>query len=480
MPAATLSAEAAAEGAPARLGWRPPCAVLLLLVAAFGLGQAEPTFGREAVLALGVFAGALVAWLVLQWDETPVALGAALALVALGVVPAASLQASLGHDLVWLLLGGFLLAAALQQSGLAERWTLAALAGRRSVRSLMLRLTLLVAASAFVIPSTSARAALLLPVLAVLGRAIGQPRITRALALLFVSVILLSAGASLLGAGAHLVALDFMHKLGLPAPGFLGWMLLAAPFALLSCLLACALIAALFLDRAQRQATVQFTPPPGAPGARRGHRVLGGIVIAAVLAWASSGWHGVPAWLVALAAALAAGSERLTGVSLKTALASVEWNLLLFMAGSLVLADALVASGAAARLGAGLVALLPQGLPAPLLAGAAASIALASHLVITSRSARALVLVPTVALPLAALGLDAAVAILVVTLGGGFCQTLAVSAKPVLLFKHTETATFDDADLLRLALALALPLALLLVASALWWWPLFGVGSMPH
>ena len=33
------------------------------------------------------------------------------------------------------------------------------------------------------------------------------------------SVILLSAGASLLGAGAHLVAVDALRRLGLPAPG---------------------------------------------------------------------------------------------------------------------------------------------------------------------------------------------------------------------------------------------------------------------
>ncbi|WP_246713673.1 hypothetical protein [Rhizobium leguminosarum] len=64
----------------------------------------------------------------------------------------------------------------------------------------------------------------------------------------------------------------------------------------------------------------------------------------------------------------------------------------------------------------------------------AAVVATLSHLVITSRTARATILIPALALPVAALGVDPLNLVMVVTLASGFCQTLMVSAKPVALF----------------------------------------------
>jgi hypothetical protein len=67
-------------------------------------------------------------------------------------------------------------------------------------------------------------------------------------------------------------------------------------------------------------------------------------------------------------------------------------------------------------------------------------------------------------------------------IGSGFCQTLAVSAKPVALFARAElpSALDDarssiDAALLRLALALLPVMALLLWAFALVVWPALGL-----
>jgi di/tricarboxylate transporter len=458
----------------AGLGWRPAAAVFAALALGAALWFGAGLLGRPATIALAVFGAALIGWVVLDLDETPVALASALALVALGVVPATALNAALGNDIVWLLLGGFLLAAALTSSGLAERFTLALLGGTRSVQALMARVGLGVALTAFVIPSTSARAALLLPVFVVLARAIAQPAVTRALALLFVSVILLSAGASLLGAGAHLIAIDFLRRLGLPVPGYGGWIALAAPFALGSCVVAWFVIGRLFLTGEQRRAVVSLARPPATPLTRQ-QRALVACTLLAVAGFAIGGALGIEPALVSLSAGLLACQPRLTGIDLKTALRAVEWNLLLFMAGSLVLGQALLDSGAAAALGRALVAAWPQAVAQPLLAlGLAVGIALLSHLVITSRSARALVLVPVVALPLAAGDANPAVLVLVVVLGSGFCQTLVVSAKPVLLYARAEDQSFSSHDLLVLALALLVPVAALLAVSVLAWWPLLG------
>jgi di/tricarboxylate transporter len=105
----------------------------------------------------------------------------------------------------------------------------------------------------------------------------------------------------------------------------------------------------------------------------------------------------------------------------------------------------------------------------------AAVAAALSHLVITSRTARATVLIPALALPLAALGVDPLNLIMVVTLASGFCQTLMVSAKPVALFGGMDQAAFNQADLLRLAGYLIVPFIGLLIAFATVIWPLQGM-----
>lgn len=458
-----------------RARWRLLLALVLAAAGAGGLAFGLPHWPDAARATLGVFGLAVIGWTVLRLDETQVALVAGLALVAVQAVPADSLYLGLGHELVWLLIGAFVLAAVLRHSGLAERWALAAVAGARDVRALLLRLTWVIVATAFVVPSTSGRAALLLPLFLVLARAVAEPRIVRALALLFPSVILLSAGASMLGAGAHLLALDLMRRLGLEAPGFLGWIWLAAPFSIACCLAAAETISRLFLDAGERRRVLQLPQPDGAPLAPAQRRVA--LLTAGVIgAWSTTGLHGLDPAAIALAGALLATWPPLGGVPLKAALKKVEWNLLLFMAATLVMGDALVQSGAARLAADGLLQVLPvHRLPPTLVVLVAVLVAMASHLLVTSRTARALVLLPAVALPLAATGLNPAVLVLVTVLGSGYCQTLSASAKPVALYAQAEVPTYDAADLLRLSAALALPVAALLLFVAVVLWPLQGL-----
>ena len=94
----------------------------------------------------------------------------------------------------------------------------------------------------------------------------------------------------------------------------------------------------------------------------------------------------------------------------------------------------------------------------------------------TSRTARATVLIPTVALPFAAAGNDASLLVFLVTLGSGFCQTLPVSAKPVAMFMQGERQHVAPRDLLLLSAALLPGLWLLLSLCAIVLWPLQGLG----
>ena len=451
-------------------------ALALLAAAAAGVFLGLPSLALAARGALLVFVAAIVAWTVLDLDETPVALAAALALLAAGATTLQNFYAGLGDDFIWLLIGAFILAAVLQASGVAQRWALAVVAGAATPVALLRRLTWIITATALVLPSTSGRAALLLPVFLALAHALAQPRLVRALALLFPSVILLSACVSLLGAGAHLVALDFMHRLGTPVPDFLGWLWLAGPFGLLSSLLACELIILLYLRREERAQHITLPPPETGPLSRAQWAIVG-ITTATLLAWATVAWHGVPAPMVALCGALLATVKPLTGCDLKAALKKVEWNLVIFMAATLIMGEALVESGAAQALAGALVTAVPLARLHPVAGvGIAAALALLAHLVVTSRTARATVLIPAVALPFVAAGYHPGLLVFMLAVGSGFCQTLMVSAKPVAMFAGEDREHYGPRDLARLSLALLPGLWLLLVLFTLVVWPRQGLG----
>lgn len=429
-------------------------------------------------LTLAVFVATITAWTILDLPDTPVALTGAAILPVVGAIDENVLYRSLGNDIVWLMLAAFVVAGVLRQVGVIEQIIRRLLARLTTVQGLFWTLTLLIFATAFIIPSTSARAAVLAPVYLGLSAAIGNARVSRALALLFPSVILLSAGASLIGAGAHLVATGMMERLRGQSPDFLGWIALAGPFSLLCSLLACAVLLRLFLTREERSMMIMDRSTGETPTTltRQQWAVLS-VTGAMILLFAAQPMHGIGMPLIGVAAALLLANERVSGLPLKTALKSVEWNLLLFLAGTLVIGEALTETGTAKVLAERMVGLAGSSIAAwPVLIVALAAIAATlSHLVITSRTARATVLIPALALPLAALGVDPLNLVMVVTLASGFCQTLMVSAKPVALFGAMDPPPFGQGDLLRLAGFLIVPFAVLLIVFATLIWPLQGL-----
>jgi sodium-dependent dicarboxylate transporter 2/3/5 len=426
---------------------------------------------------LFIFFCAITAWTILDLPETPVALAGAVALAIVGAIPEELVYRSLGNDIIWLLLSAFVIAGVLRHVGLIEQVTARLMPKMRSISSLFWMLTLLTFATAFVIPSTSARAAILMPVYLGLSAAIDNPRISRALGLLFPTIILLSAGASLIGAGAHLVAAGFLSRLTGNQPDFIDWLVLAGPFSLITCLIACAILLYMFLTREEREMA------PTGNNALRGSLVLSreqiavaGVVFCTVLMFSTQSIHGVGMALVGVVAALVLCIPNLSGMTLKAALKTVEWNLLLFMAGTLVIGEALIETGTAQMLADRLVAAFRQSLVTSpvVIISFAVIVATFSHLVITSRTARATVLIPAFALPLSALGVDPAVLVMVVTLASGFCQMTMVSAKPVVLFGGLEPAAFTQADLRKLGYCLAPFFVILLILLATLLWPMQG------
>jgi solute carrier family 13 (sodium-dependent dicarboxylate transporter), member 2/3/5 len=426
---------------------------------------------RDARIALLVLVLAVIGWAATRINDALIGLAASLVLAATGVLTTGKLFSALGHELIWLLVAAFMISAVLRASGLLERLVFAALHRLGTIRHLFLGLTGAIAATAFVIPSTSGRAALLLPVFLALAERIDSERIVRALALLFPTIILLSACGSLVGAGAHIFAADVIERAAGERIGYLGWMAMALPFALISSVLAALTILRLFLTSEEASRRLDIATARRERLTRQ-QLAIAAIVLVTVGLWMGVPVHGLSLALIALIGVLALLLPGVAPLTAGEAFKAVNVELIVFLAATFAIAGALSQSGADKWLARSIVEILPVSISrsTPLIVALVALVSLLAHLVIASRTARATVLIPAVALPLAALGHDPTLLILVTVMGTGFCQTLAVSAKPVALFAHTERPTYTSGDLLRLSGALLPMLFALLMLFALTVW----------
>ena len=444
-------------------------AATVVAMAAWMLPEGLDFEGRGTLAITGV---AILGWTLSRIPDAIIAVLAAVALVVLGAVPKDALGDAFGHPMILLMLGAFVVAAVVTASGLAERVAMTATRPFRTVRGLFYGIAGVIFATAFIIPSTSARAALLLPVfLALVGR-LPDARLSRALALLFPTLILLSAGASLIGAGAHVVAADVISRAQDAPMDMLRWAALAAPYALVSSVLAVELILRLFTTAEIRR--LPIGRPAAAPGAVTGRQAVQAIIVLAVVAlWVTAPWHGIEASVIALLGAAILLPKAISGLKTKDAFRKVDVELLVFLAATMTLAQAMRMTGVDAWAAEHLLALTPEHLRSNLTVAVviAAVVATMFHLMVNSRSARAVVLIPALGIPLAGLGHDPALLALVIVLGTGFCQTLPASAKPLAVFASVEKGGFTRSDLLRLAAVLGPCLCALLIAFGLWVWP---------
>ncbi|MFH8236172.1 SLC13 family permease [Streptomyces sp. G6] len=455
--------------------------VALSLCALLAVPGNFPALGGDARLTLAVFALATCAWIGTPIDDTYIALGAGLALTATGVISSDTLFGTLGDDTVWLLICAFVLAAAVARTGLAGRAAAFLVGGARSVRQLTHLTTAALVVTAFAVPATSGRAALALPVFLALAKALAdRKRLVVMLALLFPTVILLSAVATLIGAGAHLITVSVLWEATGDRIGFTQWLLLGLPLAVASSHLAAETVLLTTTRRADRKGPVHITAeeiqrhaedPVTGPWTQAEKRCA--LLLATVVAlWCSEPLHHVPPAVVALIGAVVASSPALGTVRLKDALKTVPWSLLLFMAATMAMGVALADSGAAKWLVSG----LPADVTPAVFLGVVVAVSTAAHLVLQSRSARSSVLVPLVIAAAVGAGVNPVAAALASTAAAGFCHTLPASAKPVTLFSDIPgTPTYTPRDLLRLSAVLAPLTAALVLFFAAAVWPLLGV-----
>jgi di/tricarboxylate transporter len=244
------------------------------------------------------------------------------------------------------MIGAFILGGAVQKTGLAARLTRLVVAKANTVSSLLWLLTTVLIPLSFLIPSTSGRAAVTLPVFRSITTAIDDKRITRAIALLMPTVILVSTITSLVGAGSHLIANDLLYQITQQRISFAQWAIYGLPFGIVASYASCWVIMRLFLDKRRLNRKLQgrqFEPKP--LSIPEGKTLA--IVILMVVLWCSESWHGFEIATVSLMGALLLTMPNFGVLSWKEAMKSVSWNLIIFVGAALVLGQSLIRSQAA-------------------------------------------------------------------------------------------------------------------------------------
>lgn len=441
-----------------RFRWVVDAVLPLTLTIVAGIAVLLPTgLPLAARLSLFAFAGAVILWSTTSLNAAYVALATMMLLILTGGSPQERLYEALASDVIWLMIGAFVLGGAVQQTGLAARLTQLVVARARTVGSMFWLLTTMLIPLSFFIPSTSGRAAVVIPVFRSLADAAGDRRITRAMALLMPTVILVATSSTLIGAGSHLIANDLLNSFAGVRISYAQWALYGVPFGVAASYISCWVIMRLFLDKERLNRQLQVPQQKHKSLSRAEWKTL--LVVAVMVAlWLSESWHGFEIATVTVVGALVLTTPGAGVLSWKDGLKAVSWNLIIFVGAALVLGRALIESGAAQWIIDQLFAVsgIVDTESHLLILLVLTLISLTSHIYMTSHTARAVALVPALLYLASSLKLNPTAVLFISTVGMDYCLTFPVSSKALLMFQELEGETYKPADLLRLSSVLLL------------------------
>lgn len=370
-----------------------------LLLAALAYRSAPPPEALGTGLALFVLVGGL--WMTQALHLSVTALLVPLLATLTGLMDLRTALASFAHPVIFLFLGGFALAAALQQQGLDRRLAMAVLrlaAGRRAAAVAML-FGLTAVLSMWI--SNTATAVMMLPLaLGLLGDEDG-PR-ERAFVLLGVAYSASIGGiGTLVGSPPNAIA---AAQAGI---GFAEWMRIGVPLVVLLLPLMAAVLFLVLRPRLLVQVAAPCEELPAAAWTRSQRFAV------AVFGLAAAGWiGGAP---LGRALGITADTDSAVAVAAIVALVAggaigwpeierrTHWGVLLLFGGGLTLSEVMAASGASRFMADALIDALHGAPLVLLLAGVVAFVVFLTELV--SNTASAALLIPIFLGVAAALGL---------------------------------------------------------------------------
>ncbi|XDY97116.1 SLC13 family permease [Bacillus manliponensis] len=447
----------------------------LLIVISAVLVIIPTSLSIEGKWSLFGFLCAVILWTTTKINSAYIALGTVLFLIVTGGTKQEVLFESLASDIIWLMIGSFILGGALQVTGLAEKLTNAVVSRADNVGNIFWLLTAMIQILAFFIPSTSGRAAVVLPVFQSLSNEIGSKRITKAMAILIPTIILVSTSSTIIGAGSHFIALDLLKEISNKDISFVQWVLWGLPFGMVASAVSCKIILSMFLKKEEVKQVLCYEKVEFHLSKNEKYTLI--VLVGMILLWLSESLHGIEIATTTIIGAFLLTLPAFGVLSWKAGVKSVSWNLIIFVAAAMALGTALIESGAADWIMKGLFSFTEhaKGESTFLVLLVLVLLSVTSHLYMTSHTTRAIVFVPPLLSFAASMGLNEVAVLFIGIVGMNYCLTFPVSSKAILLFQENDGETFQPRDLLRLSGFVGIAYAVLMVVFYYGYWKWAGL-----
>ena len=198
----------------------------------------------EAQKSLAVFVFALIMWVA---QPIPIYQTSIIGILLLPMIGAVEKQkvtfGALGYDIIWLMVAAFVLTSAINETNLGKRLALSMLTKfGKTPKGTLISLMLVNFILAFFIPSTSARAALLIPIIMILlevyEQVPGESNFGRLITLQGVMNNHLATSMVITATSSQLLAIGFINKMTGSKLGYMDWLLGSLPQVLITGLIA--------------------------------------------------------------------------------------------------------------------------------------------------------------------------------------------------------------------------------------------------
>ena len=417
------------------------------------------------IFALGMFI----------FSKLPAGLAAWLSLCA-GVLlglPEEIIFESFNIDIVWLMIGAFIIAEVIVKSGLLDRLTRWIEMNCYTKGRVTFFTFLLIQVLSVAVPSTSGRASAMLPVYNILSERFHYHK--KFFGMGIPILILMGANTTLLGAGSHIIGIGILSTQTGQSISYVEFLIYALPFGLIIGLITLLILRIMYFKDFDYDFEVTLVQDKKPFTAREKYAlVLIGITI---LLWLAEPLHNLDIAFITMLMSLIMMLPELKLISWKEGLSSVSWSLIFFVAGAAALGKLLVDYGVTdyfqhilmyAFSGLNFTSELPILIIIILTS-------VLSHLLITSHTTRAVVLIPVFIVLAESFNLNTEAAVFIALLGINFCVMLPVSSKALLIFYESENRPFETKDLLRAGMLLMPVYTIIMILTYYFYWQHIGL-----
>jgi len=431
----------------------------LLVFTAILLMPTPPGLTVQGQRAMAVFWLAFILWLT---TPIPVWLTSMLSIVLLALTGGWDYKQAFyrfGEEVIWLMVAAFMIASALEKSGIGKRiaYAMAYYFGRKASTAL-LGLIFLNIVLAFVVPSTTARAAIVLPIALLMASAYGAKPGSKFGKLLMLQQPVANnlATAMILTATApQIIAWGFIYTMtGVEVP-WLTWLVAQAPIVLVTMFLMWVIGMKIWKPEVKE-------PLGGLEKLKEELSKLGpltrdeksalAIFSLVLFLWATDQWHTkmffgmrIPFSVVAVIGAVLLFMPKI-GPLRSWKDAKVPWDLMVFSAGAYAVGMALEDTGAAQWMAKSLISAtgLSQGVSPFIAYAILVGIMMYSHIIFSSKTVRTVIFIPLYIILAESLGIPPVMIALPAAFTIAWTISLPFNCKPNLIYYGTGYFSVTD------------------------------------